>query len=234
MPIRDIVLTAIILGLLPLCLMRPWIGVLVWSWIGYMNPHRLTWGFANGLPFAQLVAICTLAGLLFIKDKKPIPWVRETYLLAGLWIMFTITTFFAYYPDEAWEQFDKVSKVLLFTFVTLKLFQDRTRLRYLFLVIGLSIGFYGVKGGIWALLTGGMFAVYGPFGSFLGSNNSIGLALNMVLPILYMLWKDEPRRWRRNVLGFTFCTSIVGVLFTYSRGAFLGLIVVLGFLFFRA
>ncbi|SRR6266851_7766642 len=233
MPIRDIVLTAGILGLLPLCLARPWIGVLMWSWLGYMNPHRLTWGFASELPFAQLVAICTLAGLLLTKDKKPIPWVRETYLLVALWIMFTITTFFAFYPDEAWEQFDKVSKVLLFTFVTLKLFQDRTRLRYLFLVIALSIGFYGAKGGVWALLTGGMHRVYGPDRSFLGSNNSIGLALNMVLPILYMLWQDEPRRWLRNVLRFTFCMSIVGVVFTYSRGGFLGLIVVLAALFFR-
>src|SRR6266571_2165848 len=173
MPIRDIILTAVILGLLPICLTRPWIGVLVWSWVGYMNPHRLTWGFATALPFAMLVAICTLAGLLFTRDKKPIPWVRETYLLAGLWIMFTITTIFAFYPDEAWEQWDKVSKVLLFTFITLKFFQDRTRLRYLFFVIALSIGFYGVKGGIWALFTGGMNRVYGPDSSFLGSNNSI-------------------------------------------------------------
>lgn len=233
MPIRDIFLTAFILGLLPLCLARPWIGVLTWSWLGYMNPHRLAWGFASAFPFAQLVAICTLAGLIFTKERKPIPWARETYLLAALWIMFTITTIFAYYPDEAWAQWDKVSKVMLFTFITLTLFQDRTRLRYLFLVIALSIGFYGVKGGLWAILTGGQNRVYGPDASFLGSNNSIGLALNMVLPFFYVLQQDEPRRWLRLVLRFTFWISIVGVIFTYSRGAFLGLVVVLTVLFFR-
>lgn len=192
-----------------------------------MNPHRLTWGSASTFPFAQLVAIATLAGIPFARDRKPIPWMRETYLLAALWLMYTLSTFEALYPDEAWAQWEKVSKVLLFTFVTLKFFQDRGRLRCLFLVIALSIGFYGLKGGVWAILTGGQHRVYGPEASFLGSNNSIGLALNMTLPFLFFLQKDESRTWLRRLMWLTFWVSIVAIIFTYSRGAFLGLVIVL-------
>ena len=44
---RDIVLTLVIFGTLPFILWRPHIGVLVWTWIGFMNPHRLTWSRCN-------------------------------------------------------------------------------------------------------------------------------------------------------------------------------------------
>jgi len=233
MPIRDVLVTLIVVGSLPVCFARPWIGVLMWSWIGYMNPHKLTWGFAYGMPFAYMVAIATLAGIPFAKDRKPIPWTRETYALAALWLVYTLSTFAAMYPDAAWPQWEKVSKILLFTFITLMFFQDRERLRWLFLVIALSIGFYGLKGGVWSILKGGVHAVYGPAGSFLGSNNSVGLALNMTLPFLFYLQKDETRRWLRLLLRVTFWFSIVAILFTYSRGAFLALPVVLGLIFLK-
>ena len=126
-----IILTVIILGLLPLCFKRPWIGVLVWSWIGYMNPHRLTWGFAYSMPFAQMVAIATIGGLFFTRDRYPLPRIREVYLLLALWVTFFLSTLFAIYPESAWNQLIKVSKILLMTFITLLLFQDPKKLKIL-------------------------------------------------------------------------------------------------------
>src|SRR5262245_21640112 len=103
MPIRDIVLTVVILGSLPVCLARPYFGVLMWSWLGFMNPHRLTWGFAYDLPFSQLVGIFTLVGLLFTRDRRPVPLVRESVLLGAFWLLITVTTIFAMFPDRAWK-----------------------------------------------------------------------------------------------------------------------------------
>ena len=131
---RDLVLTAFVAILLPFCLARPWIGILAWTWVGLMVPQMQTWGFARGVPFAMLIAGATLAGILFTKDRKPIPWTREAVLLALLWGMFLLSTIFAIMPERAWDQLMKVSKILLFVFLTLMFFQDRTRLRYLYLV----------------------------------------------------------------------------------------------------
>ena len=78
---RDIVLTLVIFGTLPFILWRPHIGVLVWTWIGFMNPHRLTWGFAYDMPFAMIVAVVTLVALLISREPKKIPWTRETIFL---------------------------------------------------------------------------------------------------------------------------------------------------------
>jgi hypothetical protein len=59
---RDIALALFIFGMIPFILMRPFIGLLIWSWLGYMNPHRLCYGFAYSFPWVMLVAIVTLIG----------------------------------------------------------------------------------------------------------------------------------------------------------------------------
>jgi probable O-glycosylation ligase (exosortase A-associated) len=192
-----------------------------------MNPHRLTWHFSHEMPYAIMVAVATLVGLLFTKDRKPIPWVRETYLLSALWLLFTVSTVFALYPGEAWGRLYFVSKILLFTYVPLLLLQDRKRLKWFLLVIALSIGFYGLKGGIWSIGRGGAGRVVMPDDTMFGGTNGAALALNMVLPMLFYLAREEQNRWLRRLLWATFVFSILAVLFTYSRGGLLGLVAVL-------
>src|SRR5664279_2738825 len=98
---RDYPLTALVFALLPVCLVRPWLGILAWYWISLMNPHRLTWGFAFTMPFALLIGVATLLGAIAAKDRRPVPWNRELILMAVLLAYFTLTTFFAWAPDYA-------------------------------------------------------------------------------------------------------------------------------------
>jgi putative inorganic carbon (hco3(-)) transporter len=222
-----IALTAFVFAMLPICLARPWIGMLMFAWLGYMNPHRLTWHFAYEMHYAIMVAVATLVGLLFTKDRKPMPWVRETYLLSALWGLFTLSTVFALYPSEAWGRWYFISKILLFTYVPLLLLQDRKRLKWFLLIIALSIGFYGLKGGIWSIGKGGTGTVEMPDETMFSGTNGAALALNMVLPMLFYLAREEETWWLRRLLRVTFVFSIVAVLFTYSRGGLLGLCAVL-------
>ena len=232
--LRDVVFTVLLLGLVPVSFRRPWVGVLAWSWIAYMAPHQLTWGFGRVLPVAMLIGGATLAGFLLTKDRKPVPRVTGTVLLTALAAHFTLTTLLAYNPALAAGKLDWVLKSMLMTFVTMALFQDRARLRALYLVIALSLGFYGLKGGLWVLRTGGGEVVQGPGATFFADNNTLGLALCMVLPLLLYLSREEPRRWLKLLLRATFALTIIAVLFTYSRGAFLGLSVILGILIWRS
>lgn len=198
-----------------------------------MNPHRLTFGFAFGLPFAQVVIITILAGLLLTKERNGLPWSRELFLMAALWATFLLSTIWAMQPEEAWKQFDKVSKVLLTTCLTLPLFRDRRKLYWLLMVIAGSLGFYGLKGGVWAVLSGGSNQVLGPEQSFIEGNTNLGLALNMTLPLLFFLRKEAPQKWLRQLLLVSFCFTIIAVLITYSRGALVGMMVVLPLLLLR-
>jgi len=47
-----------------------------------------------------------------------------------------------------------------------------------------SIGFYGVKGGIFTILKGGIHRVQGPPGTFIEGNNEMALAMVMTIPLI--------------------------------------------------
>src|SRR6185312_1966014 len=173
------------------CFVYPWIGVLMWSWLAYGNPHRLTWDFAFEFPFAQAVAGATLAGFIFSRDRRPFVWTREYLVLVLLWAWFGISSLFAMYPETAWDKFLEFTKILVMAMLVVPLFQDRQRLRTFVFVIGTSLGFYGIKGGLFVLGTGGSWMVLGPRGSFFESNTELALVLNMALPVLFYLAKEE-------------------------------------------
>ena len=75
---RDILITAIIFGLLPFVFKRPWVGILLWTWLAYMNPHRQAWGFAYQFPFSLVVGLVTISAFLVSRQSKQILWTRET------------------------------------------------------------------------------------------------------------------------------------------------------------
>ncbi len=220
---RDILVIGIVVASLPLCFMRPFFGCLMWAWIAFMNPHRLAWGMARQFPVAYLIGLATLLGFVLSTEPKRVPRNAGTYTLVVLWLLLGASTLVAYHPGAAVGAWVQRTKILLMLFVTIALIHDRERLRTLLLVTALSVGFYGLKGGLFAFATGGRYHVLGPEDSFLADNTAIALALNMVLPLLYYL-KDEVSDWRlRRLLQATFLLSIPAVIATYSRGGLLGL-----------
>ncbi|MAT66073.1 MAG: putative O-glycosylation ligase, exosortase A system-associated [Gammaproteobacteria bacterium] len=225
MPIRDIAVTVAVLALLPLILRRPYIGILAWSWIGYMNPHRLAYGFAREAPFAMIIGATTLVAMLFMKEKIRLPWSRETAVLLLFVLWMCLTTVFSLQQEYSILQLEKVVKIQVMTFVTMILMLHRERLNLLVWVIVLSLGFYGVKGGIFTLMTGGGYHVMGPLGSFIGGNNELGLALIMILPLMRYLQLQRDRKWQRNLFAVAMALTVIAILGTQSRGALVGLAV---------
>lgn len=231
---RDIVLTAVLLGAIPLALFQPWIGVLVWSWLNYMNPHRLAWGFAAALPVAKMASLATLIGLGLFGDPKLPPRRPEVVLLGLFWLWITVTTFFAYYPAPAWEKWQEVSKTLLVATVTVLLFQDGGRLKWLVWTIVASLGFFSVKSGVNAMFTGFQGGYAYPPASFIADNNDLALAFNMMLPLIWFLSTAARQAWLRWGLRLALVLTVMGVLTTRSRGGFLGLCAVVLVLVLRA
>lgn len=220
---RDILVTAILVGLLPRCFTRPHVGVLAWSWVGYMNPHRLGWGFAVTLPAAQMVALPTLLGLVVSKEPKQIPWAPVTYVLALFIAWTTVTSFFGINPYDVWGQWEEFVKVQLMVFVTLMVMRTRERLHALVWIIVISIGFFGVKGGLFTLAGGGQ-GLLGPPGSFIEGNTEIGLAMTMVLPLMWYLRSHTQNKHIRLALLPAMALTTIAILGSHSRGAFLAII----------
>lgn len=220
---RDIAVTMAVFGALPFILKWPWMGILVWSWLGYMNPHRLAWGFSTTMPFAQIVALTTFAALLVSREAKTLPWTRESKLLLAFTVWMFMSTVFSMYPGLAWPQWDKVWRIMLMTFVTMMLINERDRLHWLVVVIALSLAFYGVKGGIFVLTGGSVHSVRGPEGSFISDRNSIGLALIMTVPLLWYVRLQAKQAWQRTGLLAAGALTLIAIIGTHSRGALVGL-----------
>jgi probable O-glycosylation ligase (exosortase A-associated) len=220
---RDIAVTLAVFGSLPFILRRPWIGIIVWTWLGFMNPHRMAWGFSTTMPFAYIVAVTTLVAMLFSNESKRMPWTRESIILLCFVVWMCITTLFAVYPELAQEQLIKVLKIQLMIFVAMMLITTRQRLHALVLTIAISIGFYGFKGGIFTIINGGAYRVQGPSGTFIEGNNELGLALAMTVPLLYYCARHAGNRWLRWGLILAMVLNVVAAIGTQSRGALLGM-----------
>lgn len=240
MPIRDILVLSFFIGSLPVCLVRPFYGIVLWTVLAFLNPHRFSWGPAQDTPLAMLVGVVTLAGwVLFSRDWKNL-FCREVFLLALLWIWFTITTvvsthtpLFAANAEATWFRWEFVSKIMLMTVATIGIVTTESRFRWLLLTIAGSFGLLVLKTVPFMMTTGGQYLLYGPDGSMIADNNDFALALNMVLPIFLLLARTEPDRRLRWLFGCLFIATIPAIYFTFSRGGMVGFAAVMFVLMFR-
>jgi putative inorganic carbon (hco3(-)) transporter len=224
---RDYVIVGVILACLPVGLVAPYYGMLVYTWLSYMYPYTYAWGFAQTFPMARLTALSAIAGTILTRkvDFAPLRQ-RELVLMLLLGSVYTLSSAFAFYPQQAWNQWQEVAKLFVMGVLTAILLTDHQRIRYFLLLVALSLGFYGLKGGIFAILTRGQNLVWGPDNSILAGNNAIGLALNMCLPLLWYLAREE-RGWLKRLLQLMFFLSIPAILFSYARASALTLPIVL-------
>jgi len=231
---RDIAVFLIIFGSLPFIFKRPAIGVMVYTWLSLMNPHRLTYGAAYDFPFAALIAVATALSLVLSKQPKGFPRTPVTILLLVFTAWMTFTSFFALEPTLVWREWDRVMKTMFMVFISLMALNTEEDLKRYVWVVALSLGIYGLKGGIFVLLSGGNFKVYGPDGSYIAENNSMALALVTILPLLWYLRGQVKNKWvSLFMLAMTIATSIAAVG-SYSRGALVGGAAMLGLLWLKS
>src|SRR3954447_17193792 len=185
---RGLVLFIVFIGLLSLVFKRPFVGILMWFWISLMNPHRIVYGFAAGVNYALVVAVVTLGSWLLLHPEEPKfpPRDRMTLLIIALMIWISVTSLTgAGPPDDITRLWGDAEKMLLMTLVASTMTNTRERFDQLVLVCVLSIAYFGFAGGIFTIARGGAFRAYGPSGSMIADNNDLGVALTMILPLLF-------------------------------------------------
>jgi len=231
---RDLAVTLVVIGVLPFVLRHAYVGVLLWTWLSVMNPHKLAWGFAANAPFAAMAAGATLIALLTTRDPVKLPMNATVAVLAAFLVWVTITTLNAIHVDPSYAQLEKVLKIQLMTLVALAVLHDLRHLQLFVWVNVLSLAFYGVKGGIFTVLTGGANRVWGPPGGFIEGNNELGLALVMAIPLMQYLRLTTFSVWVRHALLAMMLLSAAAVLGTHSRGALLAIAAMAAFLWWRS
>jgi probable O-glycosylation ligase (exosortase A-associated) len=231
---RDLILVVFLFGSVPVILWRPAVGIFLWVWVSVMNPHRMTWGVAYDFPFAQLIAIAILVGMLFSREPKRLPVTPVTVVLFLMVLWMNVTTFFAFDIDGALPLWERVMKIQLMVFVALYLLHSKQHIQVLIWVLAGSIAFFGIKGGLFTLRAGGEYRVWGPPGTFIEDNNALALATQLTIPLLYYLFLQVRKRWLRWGLLAAMMLCILSVLGSYSRGAGLAFAAMVGFLWWKS
>ena len=231
---RDLLVAFIVFGSLPFILKRPFWGILMLAGLGYMNPHRLCYGFMLQMPVVQIVAIATLLGMLFSKEPKRMIWSREVVLLVFFIIWMGITTSMAFYSNLALLQYEKVIKIQILTFMTLLMLTSERRVHVFIWVVVLSLAFYGIKGGLFTISKGGVYRVQGPHGTFIGGNNELALALVMTIPLMRYLYLQEKVKLIKLGLAAGMFLTTIAAFGSQSRGALVALIVTGGIFWLKS
>jgi putative inorganic carbon (HCO3(-)) transporter len=204
-------------------LRRPWIGVMLWTWLSIMSPHRYTWGIAYSAPLAAAAAACTVMGLLMTRERSspfkgsPVRW----FFAFMIWM--TLCWVVGLDPSGDYEQWKKVMKIDVMLLVSLMLLHSRLHIMSLMWVCAGSLALLGSKGGIFTITGGGAERVYGPPGSFIAENNSFALALITIIPLLRFLHLHVQHRVARLGLMAAMLLCAASALGSHSRGALVGI-----------
>lgn len=101
-------------------------------------------------------------------------------------------------------------------------------------VIVISLFYFGVKGGLFTLATGGNFHVNGPDGTLISDNNVLAVALLMSLPLANFLRSQVSNNLLRGGVSVGIGLTVIAIVGTYSRGALIGLLALGAVMLLRA
>lgn len=169
------------------------------------------------------MAISILLGLLLTKDRRNLFLTRETIVLMLLMLWMCIVLPFSLYFDDSYRMWNRVIKIDLMVLVAMIVLYSRKHIISLAWVLAGSLGFYGVKGGLFTLATGGSYRVWGPEGSYIAGNNEVALALVMIIPLMRFLHITSESLWIKRGLMASMLLCAAAALGSQSRGALLAI-----------
>ncbi len=230
---RDVLILAIVICGAVVALRRPWVGVMLWTWLSIMNPHRYAYGLAYDAPLAAIAAAATLLGLLLTKERESPFKGAPTVFLAVFVCWVTASWLMGLDPAGDYPQWNKVMKVYLMTFVALALLHSKVHILAFVWVTAGSLALLGAKGGLFTVLTGGNYRVWGPPGTFIADNNEFALALVVTIPLLRFLQLQLRKGWQRYAMAAAMLLCAAAAVGSHSRGALLAISVMAVVLWWR-
>lgn len=230
---RDLILLSFTALCLATALRHPFAGLLTWAWFTLLTPHQAAYG-VYGLPLNVVIAGVTMGAYVLsgeIAKFRFDPITSLIILFAG-WL--TIAQAFSLDPVNSAPYYDRYIKTLLFIVLCAQMAGGKLRFNALVWTVVASIGFLAAKGALFTFVTLGQYHVQGLPNTVLEDNNHFGIAVAAMLPLILYLRAEAARPVVRQGLLILFGLSIVAIIGTQSRGAFLALIAFSGYFWIRA
>lgn len=209
----------------------PFAGLWLFTLLLYVRPNGLFPGLFGEFPLAKIVAIITVLAYLgaqLARGGQLTIWTIELKMSVAIWCLGLLFLPLAAAPGETWEMIiDTYLKVVIVFFLLVNLLVTRARL-------GSILKLVVVWGTVLAIDAVYRFAVgdyipgeerirHGIASGMFGNPNDLAIAFNLLLPLAVALALAQ-RGWRR-IFYFACAAAMgMGVVATFSRAGFLGLV----------
>jgi putative inorganic carbon (HCO3(-)) transporter len=189
---------------------------------------------------AFIVGVITLA--IFVPSQLGIDGSltarpREVNLVLLLFITGLLSIPLAISPGEAWETFtDTFIRCVVIFIVMVNVVRTKTRLTgllFLAIIVSVWLSLGAVNDYRLGLAAVEGYRAGGRGSSIFGNSNDMALHLVTIIPIAVALFFGSGGPGRKILFGACAILMIAAVVVTYSRGGFIGLLVVLSFLAWR-
>ena len=223
---RDLLLVGFLFVAIYFSFKRPYLGVAAWVWIALTAPADWTFGFSQAFRLNLTIVLVTFISYMFSKSKGDFKFTNIHFwvLFFGFWML--VSTMFNLRIDSeyAWSKMIEFIKVLaLFVFITLTV-RKRLHVDTVIWAIVLSISSFAAMEAFKFVVSGGGYRIVGKAG-IIADRNDLAVAINMCLPLVLYLWSTtKEKKLKLVLLGFAFL-NVVAIVGTYSRGGFIGLLI---------
>lgn len=232
---RDAILICLLPVLMYYAIKRPFIGLSLWLWSSLVPMQTWSYGVATTIRWNMIFALCTMIGYFFQSSKPNFQFNRvfALYLLFFIWVSLS-SYMHSGYEDHVFRQYDRFIKASLFFLFACLIVEKEHHLEALIWALVLSVGLTaGVQGAAVVLSVGG----HKPLGisNAFDDNNFAALASLMTLPFLiYLFLKYQKIKFLKYGLLAGIASNLAFIIGSDSRGAFLGLLVLAGYFFFKS
>lgn len=196
----------------------------------------MLWGFSSDIRMTLLLALLTFVALLINKDplKKPINSGLFILIILFLFHSGIANVFTEGNSSVSWTVWGDFFKATVFCGLSIVLLTTRNRIETFVYVLLIGIGFNIFFEGLKFVATLGSYKIIGIQNSMMTDNNLFAMVILMTLPLYFYAIDSTKLKWLK--LGFTGLAglSAITVIGSFSRGGFVGLLLVSWNLFFKS
>jgi len=223
---RDLLILVILPLLVYATLSRPAIGLGLWLWSSAFNINQLVYGIASSITYSKLFAGLTIISFLLCNKKSKIHIEKITIFIILFFFIATLSNFFAIGDmDYAWERWTLYFKVVIFYIFAIAIINKKIHFDFIIWILILSIGSMAATEGLKFIVSGGGYK-FDSLKGIVGDNNFFGVMIVTIIPLTYyIITQTKHRLIKMGGYGLLFLI-VMGVIASYSRGAFLGLIII--------
>jgi probable O-glycosylation ligase (exosortase A-associated) len=205
-------------------LYRPFYGLLVYICFAIVRPEAMWFWAVPAGNYSRIVAIALLVGwTLHGFGNWNLGRARGIVLaLIGFWAWTALSAFLAPNSEVAWNFVESHSKIFLPVLVGITTLDSIAKLKQLLWVIVLSQGYVALEMNL-AYYSGFNRVQEAGFGGM--DNNCVAIAMVAGTGMAFFLGLEVPRWWQKALAWAAGALMAHTVLFSFSRGGMLGLIV---------